>query len=159
MGYDLRNSFVLFPKKLQDSHDEAAKEVTRRREEARKDQLRREERKVKKLLQEYQKLFPWSEGEYCVVVPKDLFEIKEEGHALHHCVGTYTSRVANEQSIILFVRRNEQMEKPFYTMEVQKGKIIQCRGYSNHNMTEEVKAFVDQYAKKVLNKIWMKEAV
>ena len=149
----------MFPKKLQDSHDEAAKEVTRRREEARKDQIRKEERKAKKLLQGYQKLYQWSEGEFCVVVPKDLFEIKEEGSALHHCVGTYTSRVANEQSIILFVRRNEQMDKPFYTMEVQKGKIIQCRGYSNHNMTAEVEAFVERYAKRVLNKIWMKEAV
>lgn len=159
LGYDLRNSFVLFPKKLQDSHDEAAKEVTRRREEAKKDQIRREERKAKELLRKYQKFYPWTEGEFCVVVPKDLFEIKEEGQALHHCVGTYTSRVANEQSIILFVRRNEQMDKPFYTMEVQKGKIIQCRGYSNQNMTEEVKAFVEQYTKKVLNKIWLKEAV
>ena len=70
----------------------------------------------------------------------------------------YTSRVADGTSIILFVRDLQSPDKPFYTMELQKNKIIQCRGYSNHVMTSEVQEFVKRYESRVLKKIREKNA-
>lgn len=159
LGYDLKNTFVLFPKNLWEAHDEASAEVLRKREEERKEQIQREEQMAKALLQEYQEVYPWSDDEYAVIVPKDLFSIKEEGHALRHCVGTYTSRVANGKSIILFIRDVRKMDKAYFTMEVQNGEIIQCRGYQNQNMTEKVAAFVNKYQNQVLKRLLLKQAV
>ena len=120
--------------------------------------MQQEERRAKRLLKKYRNLYAWKDNRFAVVVPKDLLEIKEEGHTLHHCVATYTSRVADGTSIILFVRDLQSPDKPFYTMELQKNKIIQCRGYNNHVMTSEVQEFVKRYESRVLKKIREKNA-
>ena len=153
LGYDMKNSFVLFPKNLGEAHQSAYEDVLNKREAERREQVRREERKAKRLLKKYRTIYAWEDKQFAVVVPKDLLEIKEEGHTLRHCVATYTSRVADGTSIILFVRSMDNLEKPFYTMEVRKNKIIQCRGYRNHDMPEDVQKFVKHYEKAVLQKI------
>ena len=51
------------------------------------------------------------------------------------------------------------MDKAYFTMEVQNGEIIQCRGYQNQNMTETVAAFVNKYQNQVLKRLLLKQAV
>ena len=153
LGYDIKNSFVLFPKNLGEAHHAAYEDVLDKREKERRDRIRKEERKAKRLLKKYQTIYAWADKKFAVIVPKDLLEIKEEGHTLHHCVATYTSKVADCTSIILFVRTLENPEKPFYTMEVKNNKIAQCRGFGNKDMPEDVKRFVQRYDEKVLQKI------
>lgn len=112
LGYDLKNSFVLFPKDLLVAHKLAYQDVLNRREQERRKKIQQEERRAKRLLKKYRNLYAWKDNRFAVVVPKDLLEIKEEGHTLHHCVATYTSRVADGTSIILFVRDLQSPDKP-----------------------------------------------
>ena len=85
-----------------------------------------------------------------IVCPKQTDDLITEGQALHHCVGTYIDRVAAKKCLIVFVRRVEEPEKPFVTVEVSNGKIVQIRGERNSDPTEEVKKFVDLWSRKVL---------
>ena len=80
-------------------------------------------------------------------VPRVAQEIKNEGAALHHCVGTYVDRVAKGQTHIFFVRRVEEPDSPYYTMEYNKGRVIQCRGSHNCEMPSSVKTFVAAFEK------------
>lgn len=80
-------------------------------------------------------------------VPRDAQEIKNEGAALHHCVGTYVNRVAKGQTHIFFVRRVEEPDTPYFTMEYNKGRVIQCRGSHNCEMPQSVKTFVAAFEK------------
>ena len=80
-------------------------------------------------------------------VPRDTQEIKNEGAALHHCVGTYVDRVAKGQTHIFFVRRVEEPDTPYFTMEYNNGRVIQCRGNHNCGMPASVKAFVAAFEK------------
>ena len=100
LGYDLKNSFVLFPKDLLVAHKLAYQDVLNRREQERRKKIQQEEGRAKRLLKKYRNLYAWKDNRFAVVVPKDLLEIKEEGHTLHHCVATYTSRVADGTSIL-----------------------------------------------------------
>ena len=75
-------------------------------------------------------------------------ELKKEGEALHHCVGTYMERVRKGETMIFFIRRKEEPEKPYYTLEWH-GKVVQCRGSHNCDMTPEVKAFVQIFQEKM----------
>ena len=159
LGYDMKNDFVLFPKDLKKSHDECYRDLERKKQEERKRKIKTENKRAKKLLKKYAEIYIWNDKNFSVVVPKDLFSIKEEGYSLHHCVGSYTTKVANGETVILFIRRNTDLNKPFYTMEVKNGKILQCYGYKNDKMTEEVQAFTEKYSKKVLQKLNMKQAV
>ena len=70
----------------------------------------------------------------------------KEGQSLHHCVGTYTERVANGETNILFMRSVKNPDKPLYTIEVKKGVLIQVRGYQNGSIKEKSeKAFFTKW--------------
>ncbi len=84
-----------------------------------------------------------------LVVPQNMDEIKAEGAALHHCVGSYVDRIAKGETTIFFVRRAESKDKPYFTMEFNNNHIIQCRGLHNCSMPSDVEAFVKVFEKKM----------
>lgn len=106
--------------------------------------------KAQKLLKQYQEQFCWSDNQFIVLVPQDLFAIKEEGNKLHHCVGTYTHDVAMGTSVILFLRNVVEPEKSLYTMEIKDNQIKQCYGFGNKEISEEAKDFLKKYKKVIL---------
>ena len=69
---------------------------------------------------------------------------------MHHCVGGYVNNVVDGKTIILFIRKEEEPDKPYYTLE-WKGRVIQCHGMCNCDMTEKVKKFVDQFSNEMIN--------
>lgn len=91
----------------------------------------------------------WNDGELQVIMPRTAREIVEEGVRQNHCVGRYVERVAAGESVILFIRRVDEPEKNFYTMEIKKHMrrcdIVQVRGEKNAEATEEVAAFCKKY--------------
>lgn len=93
----------------------------------------------------------WDDGKLQVIMPRTAREIVEEGVRQNHCVGRYVERVASGESVILFIRRTEDPEKNFYTMEIKKHMrrcdIVQVRGEKNAEATEEVEAFCKKYKK------------
>lgn len=150
LGYNTKNSFVLFPKRLIQAHDHVADVVQKIEEKELREKMKLENERAKSLLEQYRKIYSWTDGKLSVVVPEDLFSIREEGHTLHHCVANYTQDVADGKTIILFIRRNSELTKSFYTMEVRDKNIKQCQGFGHCEQTEEVKNFVEAYERKVL---------
>lgn len=83
---------------------------------------------------------------------KSATELFREGAALNHCVGRYSSDYASGKTDILVIRRADDPDTPFYTMEVSNGEIIQIHGFKHCKMTDEVKAFVDTFYNRKLKK-------
>ena len=161
LKYDLTNMFFYFPKNFKKVHDRTAAEYQavqdkkaaekKRREEER---IKREAEVMKKLLEEMLKENAGIDNAFLIKgkglilrVPRDAQEIKNEGAALHHCVGTYVDRVAKGQTHIFFVRRVEEPDTPYFTMEYNNGRVIQCRGSHNCGMPASVKTFVAAFEK------------
>lgn len=159
LKYDLDNMFFYFPKNFKKVHDRTAAEYQalqdkkaakkKRREEER---VKREAETMKKLLDELLKENAGTDNAFLIKgkelilrVPKDAQEIKNEGAALHHCVGTYIDRVAKGQTHIFFVRKAKEPDTPYFTMEYNHGRVIQCRGSHNCGMPPAVKAFVNAF--------------
>lgn len=161
LKYDLNNMFFYFPKNFKKVHDRTAAEYQALQDKKATEEKRREEERVKreaevmkKLLDEMLKenagidnAFLIKGKELILRVPRDAQEIKNEGAALHHCVGTYVNRVAKGQTHIFFVRRVEEPDTPYFTMEYNKGRVIQCRGSHNCEMPQSVKTFVAAFEK------------
>ncbi len=103
--------------------------------------------------------FVWQEDGLMIVLPQSVDDIVAEGKALAHCVGGYAERHFKGQTTILFLRKTEEPDKPFYTMEINKtGKIQQCYGYRNNTANNpkppEIKAFerhYEQYLQEVIH--------
>jgi hypothetical protein len=87
---------------------------------------------------------------FSVLAPKNVMEIANEGTVLHHCVKSYIDNVAHDVTNILFIRRNENLEKPFYTLEIQNDEVRQCHGFGNCNIDKEegLEEFLKEYCKK-----------
>lgn len=151
MGYDMRNEFNLYPKDFKKAHDDKSKEYTRFRDKQAKEDEKRFKRLLKKLREETVNMDAMNlkiKGMF-IRIPNELDELKREGEILHHCVGTYRDRVSRGDTMIFFIRQETDPDQPFYTLE-WKGRVIQCRGLRNCNMTPEVKAFVDIFQEKML---------
>lgn len=66
-----------------------------------------------------------------------------EGRDLHHCVALYAKDHANGRTAILFIRRAERPDEPFFTLEFDEKTLTvrQNRGLRNCARTPEVEAF------------------
>lgn len=143
-GYDMKNSFVLFPADLQKSHDKVAQRI-----KVKADAKTR--RDFKTAYKRIMGQLDFEQGGMKIVYPATLDDIVAEGQALHHCVGSYVDKVAARKTMILFLRRSEDVEKPFYTVEVKNQKIIQVRGHGNQDPTPDVRKFMQMWERKVLH--------
>ena len=150
MGYDMRNEFNLYPKDFKKAHDEKSKEYVKFQDKKAKEDIKRFNKLLKKIRKETSDAEPMNlkiEGLF-IKLPEILDELKSEGEFLHHCVGTYRDRVARGETMIFFIRKEMEPDKPYYTLE-WKGRVVQCRGFKNCDMTPEVKAFVNIFEKKM----------
>ena len=98
--------------------------------------------------------YAWTKGGLIIRAAQTQEELRDEGAALHHCVAGYAKRMADGETAIFFIRRAEESDAPYYTLELRNKQVIQCR--TNHNKSYEqdpaVKAFVDQWLKGVVTK-------
>ena len=95
LEYDLKNSFVLFPRDLKDAHDKVASLSD-------PEKAAIYERQIQQAYPLLEKLYRFERDGWTIMAPKTSKEITEEGHRLHHCVGGYVKRVAMKECIILF---------------------------------------------------------
>ena len=73
-----------------------------------------------------------------IIAPRDISDLKNEGHVLSHCVGTYVDAIIGGQDNIMFLRRSDMVDDPFYTVEVlNDGQIRQVHCYQNGSLTTD----------------------
>ena len=142
-GYDLKNEFVLFPKDIQKAHDRTSRHIKLKADA----KMRRDFKTAYKRIQNQ---LDFELDGMKILYPAAPEDIVAEGHTLHHCVGGYVDRVANKECIILFLRQTEELDQPFYTIEVRNQKVTQVRGDHNCEATENVSLFMEQWEKQVL---------
>ena len=95
-------------------------------ERAKKD----EERRAK--VDEQRKCLEYEDDNYVIRLPKDLAEIVREGSTQRICIGGYTSRHANGETNLFFLREKENDDIPFYAIEMDNQKQIrQIHGFGN----------------------------
>ena len=146
LEYDLKNSFVKYPKDLQKAHDKAAKRLKHKIDA--------------KMKRDFAAVYKNISGQYDfeisgmkIVYPKISDDIIREGHALHHCVGSYTGRIIRGECVVLFLRQCCDLEKSFYTIEIRGNKLVQVRGLGNCVATPDVEKFIKSWKQRVLDRI------
>lgn len=91
-----------------------------------------------KLYDQRKEKFEYADDNFSIVVPEEMNKITKEGVYLHHCVGGYISRVAEGKTNILFLRKNENIDIPFFTIEVNNhNEVIQIHGLYNRWLGNE----------------------
>lgn len=158
LGYNLNDTYYLMPKDLENAHDRVLEEWEEREKIKEKEEREKERQKWKNAIKEADKL-SYSNDRFLIHPPESIEELEQEGRVLRHCVATYRTRVCDGRTMIFFIRKKECPQQPFYTLELSpEKKMRQCRGERNCGMTEEVKAFVDEWLAEIKKPKKKKEA-
>ena len=153
LGYNLDDDWILYPKNLKERHDQLTEEQNERKVELEKESDDKKDRKLKRTI----KRKGWTRyemetEELLIRLPECAHEIRKEGNAQHHCVATYMDRMVAGETCILFIRKEEEPDKSYYTVEVRNDEVIQVRGKYNAAPSEDVEEFMKIF-KKNLRKV------
>lgn len=157
---DLNDSIVYRPRNLQKRHDEVVLILEQKEIDNRLIEWKEKFPNVDKICSEIKNKYEYlSDKTYAILVPTGMKDIMEEGLKLHHCVGVeecYCDRISKHESFILFLRKKEQIEQPFYTLEIEPdGTIRQKRKEYSRQGKEinEILPFLKKWQKIVSKRI------
>lgn len=173
LGKNVMDELTYRPRELKRRHDEAVEAIRKLDmiEEMKRD-LEAKERRAKELrekypgaeeiLEEIAPRYEYENAEYKIIVPRHLTDIMSEGNALHHCVGStdrYFERIRDQETYICFLRRQEEPDLPYYTIEVEPGGTIrQHRGmYDEEPDIEEIRGFLREWQKVLKKRLHSKD--
>lgn len=171
MKLDLSRDSVYKPANLRERHDELAgiRAMKERERQARADAARlRKQAKamedkypgVAPVCAKIKEIYEWAGDEYSVIVPAGAWDIMQEGVLLGHCSAreddnVYLERIEQETSYIMFLRKNDRKDSPWYTMEVEPGgNVIQLRTYGDDDGKHK---YHDRDEAKAALHIWRRE--
>ena len=146
LNLDMKEERNVYPKDFTRWHDIRIDEYKIKKAE--EDEKARKEIYVKFLsvANKYIKLERYKE-DIIVIIAKSPNELREEGEKLSHCVGkmNYDMKFIREESLIFFIRKKENKETPFVTMEysLKSKQILQCYGENNKKPEKEILDYIN----------------
>lgn len=143
LGMNLQDTRVLYPKNLVKAHNEVIAQY-----EVQKDIV------ITKRIEQYSKelqKYNFKEKRLSIFPAGSQNDLIKESLELDHCVRTYAERMSSRKTSIFFIRKTNQIDKPYVTLELKNNIVIQCRGYRN-NITKpldnDIKTFVNDWCRK-----------
>lgn len=148
---DTSNKSVRWPRDIKAAHDQLAARADEARHAAEEARLRDAMARV--IREVYPRVRIPDSKTYTAVMPTCRADFVREGQSLNHCVGRlgYYAAHCDGRRLIVFIRRREEPDKPYYTMEldVEDRRIVQLYGYGDRAATKEVRAYAERLAKSV----------
>jgi hypothetical protein len=153
MKLDLSRDSVYKPANLRDRHDDLVAVVSAGKTESKYP-------KVAPVCAKIKEKYEWRGEKYSVLVPSGAVDIMREGRRLNHCIvredeNRYLERIEREETYIMFLRKNSDVDAPWYTMEVEPGgNVIQLRTYGDDDGKHK---YHDRDEAKAALHIWRRE--
>lgn len=167
LGYDMSNTVFLFPRDMQAAHARLIEEQNEKAADERKAKAEEKYPEIKKNYKKLYKKYRYEQGGYQIRPCKNVSEIIDEGRLQHHCVGGdwYLKRHNEGRSYILVLRRKEDPDKPFVTVEIDpQCNVMQWYGAYDKKDNDEIglyrkkiEAWLNNYTRRKQRK-WKQEA-
>lgn len=150
---DVNDPIIYRAKLLRRRHDEL---VVRCRQLDLKRQavpIRKKYPDVDRICRSLKKKYEYADDTYAIVAPNGIVDILVEGSMLCHCIGSgerYWGRIQSHETYILFLRKADDPEKPYYTLEIEPGGTVRQKRTKFDRQNSDI-----EDAKKFLRK-WQK---
>lgn len=155
LGYDMTNSVYLHPKQLHRAHADMVKEREQRRTAGFIKEKNKEFSRIAKRYKALNKKYGYVKDGYQIRPARNAGEIIMEGRILHHCVGgdNYLRKHDSGTSSILFLRKKDEPDIPYITIEIQETKVIQWYGIHDTKPDRELmQQYIDEYTNRLEQK-------
>ncbi|MCX4367817.1 MAG: PcfJ domain-containing protein, partial [Clostridia bacterium] len=126
LEYDVNDLKNLMPENLSKTHAELSLILSIKQDEKKKEPFYNSAKKYD--------IYNAEHSGFVIGAITDIAELKKEGIALHHCVGGYDDRVISGNSVIFAIRKTEEKDVPYVTLELSPKdmRIVQYRGIENN---------------------------
>ena len=151
LGYPLNENRYLMPADIVAAHNRLAVEATVRKSELLTKQIHEHMVKMEK--------YCFTENGLIIRPCHSQEELETESQVLKHCVRTYGDKVAKGLTAIFFIRKEQETEQPYVTLELKNNTVIQVRGYRNNveaPLDDNVKAFVSDWCRQYKLTNWIR---
>ncbi len=153
-GMDVTDEIVCHNSRMMEYHNRYLEEKNKHENQERD---RKVNKKFARICTDYkinQEHFGYEDEKYIIKAPKRASDITREGRLQHHCVGasdSYMKNMAERKSFILFLRRKDMADMPYYTLEAEwSGKIIQAyAAYDRQPDWEEVSGVLGKWSEEI----------
>lgn len=119
--------------------------------EVRAERQKKEDETTAKLFEKTEKkktMFNASYGGLVFFVPETESDLIKEGLTLNNCLASYVSRLANDKTTVLFVRKSDAPNKSLYAMEISnQNRLVQVRAKYNKPAEKADQDIVNDYIK------------
>lgn len=122
MKMDVQQELIFKPRDVKKAHDDLVRLCGGADVAKRAGEIMQKYPDVDKILQSIKDKYEYMDNQYAVVVPEKIEEIIYEGRKLGHCLDKsdiYFDRIQRRESFIVFLRKVEDIEKPYYTLEIE----------------------------------------
>jgi len=150
LGMDLSRETIVFPRNLHRAHQNTIKLVKHKTDEILDRKIGVRSENLSGMYFEHNGLL--------IRPAASTGEIIAEGVYLKHCIGGYCGGYARGDYDLFFIRKVEEPEDPFYSIEVRRGELMQCYGYNHATATPEVAEFLEVFMDVKYGKQSRKEA-
>lgn len=122
LNMDTEAELIFKPKDLVAKHDEAVglcggKKIVEQAEEILKDYP-----DIDSICRSIKEKYEYGDKQYTIIVPETVEDILVEGSVLGHCLDRtdiYFDRIQRRESYIVFLRKTEALDSPYYTLEIE----------------------------------------
>jgi len=159
LGINTHDEIVYRVKLLRQRHDELVEQLRKRERDMEAAATARKYRKIAGICRLIKPKYEYTGEVYSIVVPSGVRDIMREGDALSHCVGKsdrYWERIEQQEAYILFLRKTAEIDKPYYTLEVEpNGTIRQKRTYFDRQNDDlkDAERFLKEWQKVVSERL------
>ncbi len=156
---DITKELIFKPKDLRKSHNDAVKmlggvEIAKRAAEV-GSKFPDADDICKSVIDKYQ----YADKDYSVICPEKIEDIIREGMILGHCLGKsdiYFERINRRETYIVFLRKTEELEKPYYSMEIEPSgtvRAVRTTGDNSGPDIKEVRRFIKKWQKAIQKRL------
>lgn len=119
-GLDTSDDIVRFPKDLRLRHDQLVNIENEKKDKERLKEYAQIDQQIKERIPEAARYY-WQNDKHIIIPAGTCEELIKEGRSLHHCVGRddhYMKKMAAGDSWICFLRKKDEIDTPWYTIEI-----------------------------------------
>lgn len=158
MKMDLDQEMIYKPKDLNHAHAELILALQKGKIKVQADQRRKQFPAAEAVLKTLSK-YEYEDQDYCIQVPSCIEDIIREGMVLNHCVHTcdfYFDRISRQETYLLFLRRTESRDTPWYTLEAEPSGNIRQKRTTGDNLNKDIEAaypFLKKWQKEIQKRL------
>lgn len=152
LGLDMKDTKNLFPKYFKRMHDLRTSEYASYKAMKKKEERRNLTKRIRQEAEKWQQ-YETTSDQFSIIFARSVKDMVHEGDCLHHCVGRmgYDVKMADGRSLIAFLRKTEDVNEPYVTIEYSPSekKIRQIYGDHDSKPAPEVIEFAESWAKRI----------